>query len=190
MTELYKTIKTVFVEDILEDIANKKKKEDIKRFNYACSWGFYNEVKGFIQSGMDVNAVDENGRTPLINACSYGDNKETAELLIQNGAEINASDIGGWTPLMHACNSKEANTVALLLNNGADANAKSRNGFTPLSILLKGYNYPDANLVKLLLDHGADANAKDDQGKTPLMIAKEKGYNNIANLLSSYGATE
>lgn len=46
-------------------------------------------------------------------------------------------------------------------------------------------------LVKFILEHKiVDVNEKNDEGKTPLDIAIEKGFENIANLIKSYGGIE
>jgi ankyrin repeat protein len=37
--------------------------------------------------------------------------------------------------------------------------------------------------VKLLLEKGANINIQNEDNKTPLDLAKEKGYENIVNLL-------
>jgi len=47
---------------------------------------------------VDVNAKDEEGRTPLHLATSEG-YKEVSELLIVKGADVNAKNVDGDTPL-------------------------------------------------------------------------------------------
>ena len=54
-------------------------------------------IKLDLADGTDVNAKDDNGRTPLHNVAEEG-HKEIAELFIAAGADVNAK-IGGWTPL-------------------------------------------------------------------------------------------
>ena len=53
--------------------------------------------KSNLAAGADVNAKDEDGRTPLLNALSGP--KEIIELLIAKGADVNAQDDVGFTPL-------------------------------------------------------------------------------------------
>ena len=43
-------------------------------------------------------------------------------------------------------------------------------------------------IVKLLLDHGANPHMTDKYGKTPLELAREKGFDAIADLLLAAGA--
>ena len=50
---------------------------------------------------MDVNATDEDGRTPLHNAID-NNRMEIAELLIARGTNINAKDEYGLVPLHDA----------------------------------------------------------------------------------------
>ena len=55
-------------------------------------------VRCFLLRGADVDAEDENGRTPLhLAAC--GGHTEVAELLIARGANVNVKDKQGKTPL-------------------------------------------------------------------------------------------
>ncbi|KAH9902976.1 ankyrin repeat-containing domain protein [Cubamyces lactineus] len=49
-----------------------------------------------------VNAIDEDGRTPLHWAASSG-SVDIARYLIDQGADVNRGDSGGWSPLHIAC---------------------------------------------------------------------------------------
>ena len=54
-------------------------------------------IKQHLVDGMDVNAKDADGWTPLSTAAHEG-HREVAELLIAKGADVNAKDgIGGKT---------------------------------------------------------------------------------------------
>jgi ankyrin repeat protein len=47
-----------------------------------------------------------------------------------------------------------------------------------------------SDVVKLLLEKGIDVNAQDKTGRTALKWASEQGQTQIAELLTSYGATQ
>ena len=61
----------------------------------ATEEGDASTVELVISLGQDVNAKDDDGRTPLHHAIT----KEIAELLITNGADVNAKMFDGKTPL-------------------------------------------------------------------------------------------
>ena len=86
-------------------------------------------IKQHLVDGMDVNAKDADGWTPLSTAAHEG-HREVAELLIAKGADVNAKeDMFGLTPL-HVARNKEI--AELLIAEGADVNAKNDKGRTPL----------------------------------------------------------
>ena len=58
-------------------------------------------IKLDLADGTDVNAKDDNGRTPLHNVAEEG-HKEIAELFIAAGADVNAKNNLGGTPLHEA----------------------------------------------------------------------------------------
>ncbi|MCE2993823.1 MAG: ankyrin repeat domain-containing protein [Alphaproteobacteria bacterium] len=89
-----------------------------------------------IQNGVELNAQDHSGQTPLHWAIRAG-NTDIATLLIKNGAELNAQDHLGQTPLYWAIRAGNAYIVKLLIEEGADVNAKDNIGQTPLFWAIK-----------------------------------------------------
>ena len=63
-----------------------------------------------------------------------------------------------------------------------NVNVRTSKNETALIVATKNGNF---DVVKILLDNGADIDAKDDEGKTALDWSKEKGNNDIFNILSS-----
>ncbi|MDA8745372.1 ankyrin repeat domain-containing protein [Rubripirellula amarantea] len=90
-------------------------------------------VRFLINHDAKVDARDNEGKTPLIHACS-GPFAETAEMLIDAGADVNAADsTEGFTPLMTAAALGEKEVVELLLEKNANVATTDDDGDTALS---------------------------------------------------------
>ncbi len=94
-----------------------------------------------LKHGADVNAVGENGLTPLHIAARAGCTR-AVEVLIDRGADLNARSRAipqygdpqpaGQTPLLLALRSGYLNVAQLLIDRGADVNATDETGETAL----------------------------------------------------------
>ena len=88
--------------------------------------------------GVAVNAVDENGRTALMEAARLGRNMNVISLLMSRGADIYAVDKAGETALILAVTSDNNNVgmVSGILKLGADIGVRSAygKGMTALEI--------------------------------------------------------
>jgi ankyrin repeat protein len=136
----------------------------------AAEDGNIEAVKQYLDGGVDVNAKDKLGWTPMFYAAFSG-RKEIAELLIAKGADVNAkSKFGSQIPLYFAAQSGYKEIAELLIENGADVNAKNDRGWTPLyAATYGGYN----QVIELLIAKGADVNAKSDDGRTSVDYAEK-----------------
>jgi ankyrin repeat protein len=98
-----------------------KTSEELNALIDAAEAGNIEAVKQHLAAGMDVNAKDEDGVTPLHEAALWGHN-EVSELLIANGAEVNAIIVSGpyqgKTPLDLAIRHKKNETADLLRKHG------------------------------------------------------------------------
>jgi ankyrin repeat protein len=88
-------------------------------------------VEALLKHGVDCNATNEHGVTPLhFTAETYS--VEVARVLLDSGADVNAQDAFGNTPLARAVyRSKrgiESDLVKLLLSRGADPDIKNKSG--------------------------------------------------------------
>ena len=136
-------------------------------------------IKKLINNGLDINKLDKDGNTLIINAVRY-DNKLLVQLLLENGADVNIKDRNGDTILSIALfyiheYGYDENILTELLKYDIDVNIKNKNGETPLIYAIKKREYLS---IKLLLKYGADVNIKDDENKTPLMYAIIYAINN------------
>ena len=135
--------------------------------------------------GADVNAQNNDGRTPLDHFFRYesasGIRMDVFEYLFsRSGINITLANNDGNTVLHLAC--EYAYKVPLVVfkslveERGADVNARNENGQTPLHILLEDAETSDVSedvLEYLLNRPGIDVTLADDDGKTVLHLACE-----------------
>src|SRR5262245_12762674 len=141
-------------------------------------------VGRLLKDGVDVNARDGQGNTPLILAALYA-GPEMVELLLQNKADPNAANKDGVTALMRGAT--DADKVRLLLAAGAKADVPSNNlGNTPL--ILAARRHGNSRAVRLLLDKGADVKARNRRGVSAILAAAASGDIETVKLLLDHKA--
>lgn len=89
------------------------------------------QVSQLIAGGVNINAGDNQGKTPLMWAAETGQMDMTRTLL-QAGASVNAGNVFGWTALIGAAYEGREGTVQILLENGADVNVRDNDGKTAM----------------------------------------------------------
>lgn len=152
------------------------------------------QVRKFLDSGADVNSIDEYDQTPLSMAV-YKENTSMIKLLLVHGADAYKVDKGGSSPMYgaitHACLCGKESSVRALIENGADVNGKDPiTGFIPLHemVVIWGYRHRPKELFLFLISKGADVNARDKKGIRPLGYAVGPRRADIAQLLKEHGA--
>ncbi len=141
-------------------------------------------VSPLADKGADINARDNNGSTPLIEAASDG-NKDLVESLLAKGADVNARDKSGCTPLMWAAIEGHRDVAEVLIAHKADVNATSPCGQTALnSAAMNGHK----DVAEVLLAHHADLEAKAQDGQTALDWAVNSGRLEMVEFLLAQGA--
>ena len=85
----------------------------------AASKGEINVVKACIAAGMNINATDNLGRTPL-HLAALNVHNSIAKLLVKEGANVNVVDNEGLSPLDYA----ENETFGYLIDHGGKSGAE------------------------------------------------------------------
>ena len=106
--------KTPDVETLQQDRGNCLRHDALHK---AAARGNIDYVKSCIALGIDVNATEGNGWTPLHSAASQG-HLDIVKLLHQHGANLNARDAYKRTPLDHAIIGNKSFIVNFLKENG------------------------------------------------------------------------
>lgn len=150
------------------------------------------KAKRLIGSGADIEARDEQGRTPFFFA-----NAEGRNLLVKAGADINAKDNDGFTELqttiIASCCWDVTDTIIHLIELGVDVNSKDNEGTTALhGVALLGNSSKNIALALLLIKAGADVKAETYLGETPadLAIHKHGKDSRIARFLLKHEGKE
>ena len=132
-------------------------------------------VQLLVDCGADVNALNEDGQTPLHRAAvGEYDCPDVCSILLKQKAKIDAVDKDGNQPLHLALRRGYARTSHFLLSNRADVNALNGDGQTPLHTAAGGEkDCPE--LCSILLKHNAKIDVVDKDGNQPLHLACEAG---------------
>ena len=156
---------------------------DVTALHHAAAGGRIEVVRKLLESGADINAVEEShGLTPLGFASVLPmQQKEMADFLIARGAEVNifsAAALG----LHEKVESLLKNDSSLVRRRLAPCDWSMQ----PLHLAAwKGH----AKVAMCLLRHGADPAATDEIG-TPAKRARDAGHDELADLLESQSRKE
>lgn len=89
------------------------------------------QVLELIESGIDLNAYNSDGNTPLIMASAIG-NPQIVKILLENGADATLSPPEMDPPLIVAARQGSIAVIKLLIESGASVNTTTQEGVTAL----------------------------------------------------------
>ncbi|MCP4406160.1 MAG: hypothetical protein GY807_00030 [Gammaproteobacteria bacterium] len=155
----------------------------------AAALGNHGEVDRLLDSGNDVNEINEAGCTALMWA-AMSQNKETVNRLVQGGADVNQPDNVGRTALMISSTAASVPIVSELVAAGANINAAQTGqagaiGFTPLMHAAASNRL---EVVETLLDAGADLDPTSELGWAALSVAATRSSVPVIAVLVEAGA--
>ncbi|MBN1904113.1 MAG: ankyrin repeat domain-containing protein [Deltaproteobacteria bacterium] len=119
----------------------------------------YDDIKKAIQSGVDCNKKDKQGKTALYYASGF---EEIIFLLLENGADPTI-DLDDWNnSFLNAVSHDRVKMVEAMVKAGASLEyIHKTNGHTPLTMAMTFYfSHKSNEMLKLLLQLGADPNKK------------------------------
>lgn len=148
-------------------------------------------IKYFIAKGTDVNTINADGVSPLMNAAA-GRNTNVIELLLPKVKNINAINEKGEGALSFAVASGSTEMVALLLDKGADVKLLDKQGHNLAYLAVENYRPNNVNggkselmdKLNLLKSKGLDLAALQKDGSTLLHAAIAKLDVNLIKQLS------
>ncbi|MEY1195424.1 ankyrin repeat domain-containing protein [Providencia rettgeri] len=150
----------------------------------------YECVSFLINAGADINKQDQTCFNPFLLSCLNND-LTLLRIVLPAKPNLDLLTRFGGVGITPASEKGHVEIVRELLEK-TDINVNHTNfvGWTPLleAIVLNDGGEKQQQIVKLLLDHGANPHMTDKYGKKPLELAREKGYNEIAELLIASGA--
>ncbi|CAG7989815.1 unnamed protein product [Penicillium nalgiovense] len=157
----------------------------MRAYSFASKNRKVSALQTLLRYEADIEAVDPNGRTALIDRIMNRD-FDGVRMLLQYGAEPNGGDKPPRPrPLLVAMWMGEYTIAEFLLQNGATVDALDRQGF---SVMWWACNSGELGIVDLVLRHKAAINKFGPDGMTPLLYCTKKGKVEIARFLMHRGA--
>lgn len=157
------------------------KNSNSEEFFKAAKEGDVKKISSFLETSIDPNLQDEDGKTALHLAIEKGDHLEVVKLLIEKGANVNSKT------LYKALESpKSFEIVKLLIKRGMNLDFDNKKNYTMDFVLQMAGMRGWLEVIKLLVEKGVNINycAK----KSALQWASCQGHLEIVKFLVEKGA--
>jgi uncharacterized protein len=142
-----------------------------------------------VRAGTYVNVQDQTKQSAYLISTSEG-YLDLLRLTLQAGADVHSKDSYNGTGLIRAAERGHVEIIQELLKTEIDVNHVNNLGWTALleAIILGDGGPRHTEVVQLLVESGADVNLADSNGITPLAHARQRGYQQIIEILAAAGA--
>ena len=146
-------------------------------------------VELLIQAGADVNLQDNTQQSAYLIATSDG-YLELLQRTLQAGANVHGTDSYNGTGLIRAADRGHVEIIQELLKTDIQIDHINNLGWTALleAIILGDGGPRHTEVVRLLVEAGADVNLADANGVTPLAHARQRGHQQMVEILQNAGA--
>lgn len=152
-----------------------------------CKNKMFPVVKYLINKGLDVDLVDDNGRTALHIACRVG-HSETVKLLLKTKTDVNAiTNFTKLTPIHIAALYGRTDIVRLLMEAGCIIDSVDQNLETPLHLAARGGHVEALSLITPL---SKKLNSTDIDGRTALHLTVIEDRPECLQILLNHGANK
>jgi tetratricopeptide (TPR) repeat protein len=112
-------------------------------------------------------------------------NDPIVTLLIEHHARLDDKNIDGSTALMYAVENGCITVTELLLKSGAATDIENKHDSTALTLAI---TTGSKELVQLLIKYDVNVNTSVSSGYTPIIIARQRRYSDIVEVLEAAGA--
>lgn len=153
---------------------------------WAIEFGHKKIIDKLLEKKLNLDVVDNEGRTALIRVSSMKD-FDLGIKLVKLGANLNhISEERGESALTFAASSKNLDFVKILIDNGADTHKRRDNGKDPLIFAIYS---KDDEIANYLIDNGSYIdNIWDLNSFTPFLLALSRNNRELAFKLLDLGA--
>ena len=156
----------------------------VSEFFVRITRGDLSNAEMFVNAGIDIEAHNDQGWTPLMVALFEG-REDVALFLIDKGANVNFIDSSGYRPVHWAAFKGYTNVIDEIVARGGNVNVATNYGWRPL---LQAAALGHLDSVVSLLRHGAAPDACDNDGASALHKAASNNHTEVMRALVRGGA--